>query len=89
MAKVTPRLRFQGERVGEIVLGATAGMGTWCRWDGGSGGAHIALGPWPLTLLLHSVSAVFVATQPTVPTAVALLGDTPELKRESRIGYLG
>lgn len=54
-------------------------MGNRCGWDGGSRGAHIALGHWPLlTLHLHAVPAVFVATQPAVPTAVALLGDAPE-----------
>lgn len=54
-------------------------MGNWGRWDRGSWGAHITLDPWPLlTLNLHAVPAVFMATQPTVPTAVALLGDAPE-----------
>lgn len=103
----------------------TAGMGSWCGWDGGFWGAHVTLGPWPLlTFHLHLVSAVFVATQPTVwrgrsvvsgqrpspcppfsqpagpgsrptpnapltLTAVALLGDTPELGRESRRSHLG
>lgn len=79
VAEAAPRLGFQGQCVGEVVLGATAGMGSWCGWDGGFWGAHVTLGPWPLlTFHLHLVSAVFVATQPTVLTAVALLGDTPE-----------
>lgn len=54
-------------------------MGSWCAWNRSSGGPCIALAPRPLlTFHLHLVSAVSVATQPTLPTAVALLGDTPE-----------
>lgn len=55
----------------------TAGMGYWCGWHGGSWGAHITLGPRLLTLLLHSISAVFVATQPTVWGKAAVSGQSP------------
>ena len=53
---------------GALLLGlTTAGLGDWWWGDGGSWGAPIALGPGPLlTLHLHLVSAVFVATQPTL-----------------------
>lgn len=61
----------------------TAGMGRWCGWDRGSRGAPVALGPWPPTLLLYSVSAVFVATQPTVWGKAAVSGQRPSPRPHS------
>lgn len=161
MAKVTPRLRFQGECIGEIVLGACLwGVGgrdvgamrmpydlgtnpyppsplprtatpwvlpqlAWglgvggtgapggltsplapgllhssftrslqCLWQHSpqSGGRQrsVARGPVHVPVLPDCGSWIpnSLTNAPLTPTAVALLGDTPELKRESRTGYL-
>lgn len=163
MAKVTPRLGFQGECVGEIVLGAclwgvsgrdvgamrmphdlgtnpyppsplprtatpwvlpqlawglgVGGMGApggltsplapgllhssftrslQCLWQhspqsGGRQQRSVARGSVPAPVLPDRRSWIpySLTNAPLTPTAVALLGDTPELKRESRIGCLG
>lgn len=66
-----------------------------CLWQHSpqSGGRQrsVARGPVHVPVLPDCGSWIpdSLTNAPLTPTAVALLGDTPELKRESRTGYLG